>query len=219
MPTAMCVCACAELAPLETTTRVMILMPQREARRSSNTSRFVQLRLPSTRLLVRGRRDGPFPREALVQEDRRSLVLYPRAGAPALDAAVLAQDPRPVTLIVPDGCWREGRRIDVREHNLDGLERVTLAPGPPSRYRLRHQTDARRLSTLEAVARALEVLEGERGPVVRAGLEATLELFVLRTLLHRGAHDKLDDDERAALFGDGEEPDEVGPEDAREVTS
>jgi DTW domain-containing protein YfiP len=110
-----------------------------------------------------------------------------------VSAALLAQDPRPVTLIVPDGCWREGRRQDGRTDELQGIERVTIAPGPPSRYRLRSQTDPRRLSTLEAVARALEVLEGERGPEVRSALEATLDLIVDRTLRLRGAVDLLDE--------------------------
>ena len=58
-----------------------------------------------------------------------------------------------------------------------------LPDGPPSSYRLRAIGLPGRLSTLEAIARALGVLEG---PAPEAALERALRLVVERTLWTRG---------------------------------
>jgi DTW domain-containing protein YfiP len=60
---------------------------------------------------------------------------------------------------------------------------VRLPAGPPSRYVLRAHPDAGCLATLEAVARALGILEGAE---VRRRLEELLDRFVQRTLWARG---------------------------------
>jgi DTW domain-containing protein YfiP len=39
------------------------------------------------------------------------LLFYPRADAVELDRELVCQDPRPIQLIVPDGTWRQARKI------------------------------------------------------------------------------------------------------------
>ena len=60
---------------------------------------------------------------------------------------------------------------------------VTLPPGPPTRYRLRRTPHAGALSTFEAIARALAILEY---PEIEEPLMRALDLFVERTLVLRG---------------------------------
>ena len=56
-------------------------------------------------------------------------------------------------------------------------------PTTPTIYRLRAEFHEGRLATLEAIARALEILEG---PSVRAALEDLFRIMVARTLWMRG---------------------------------
>jgi DTW domain-containing protein YfiP len=84
----------------------------------------------------------------------------------------------PVVLLVPDGNWSQARRIVHRDPDARDAEAVRLPPGAPSRYRLRRSPREGTVSTLEAVARALAVLEGE---AIERGLARLLEVFVART--------------------------------------
>jgi DTW domain-containing protein YfiP len=88
-----------------------------------------------------------------------------------------ALDARPLVLVVPDGSWSQARKIARRDPLAQGAEHVTLPPGAPSRYGLRRSPRAGGLCTLEAIARALGILEGGE---VEPALLAVLETFVAR---------------------------------------
>jgi DTW domain-containing protein YfiP len=126
---------------------------------------------------LRGERD-PAARGALPEGPR--LLLFPHADARVLSVA----DGRgePVVLLVPDGTWSQAQRMRLRDPDARGAEPVALPPGPPSRYDLRRSPRDGAVSTLEAVARALGVLEGV---AVERALLALLDAFVERT--HRAA--------------------------------
>jgi len=171
-------CLCAELVPLALTTRVVVVRTAREVPQPTNTGRLVPLALAAAELVTRS--DPRMP-ASLTEPGRRTLLLFPAPGARELVRD--RTDARPVTLVVPDGTWRAGRRMAAREPALAGLERVQLPPGPPSRYRLRAHPDRACLATFEAVARALGILEG---PEVEAYLAHLFALFVDRTLYSRG---------------------------------
>ncbi len=85
--------------------------------------------------------------------------------------------------MVADGTWRQTTRMVRRDPTLSRLPRIRLPEGPPSRYRLRTHPDPARVSTLEAIARALGVLEGAD---VQRRLEALFDIMVERTLWTRG---------------------------------
>jgi DTW domain-containing protein YfiP len=70
----------------------------------------------------------------------------------------------------------------LRDPDARGAEPVALPPGPPSRYDLRRPPGDGAVSTLEAVARALGLLEGV---AVERALLALLDAFIERT--HRAA--------------------------------
>jgi DTW domain-containing protein YfiP len=176
-------CLCAELTPLELETRLVVVMHRREARQTTNTGRLAAMSLARGEVLVRGDRASPLDPAALAGAEGRAIVLFPSEDAAVLDAALAASLRRPVTLVVPDGCWRQTRHMVRHEAAISGLPRVKLPPGPPGAYRLRHGAPAGGLSTLEAVARALGVLEG---PDVQALLEARFARVVERVLWSRG---------------------------------
>jgi DTW domain-containing protein len=148
-------CLCSELPRLAVRTRVVVLMHHIEQRRSTNTGRLVARLLEGAEIRVRGEIEAssrpPLP-------GGRRLVLYPGPGARELSP----DDARgePVLLLVPDGNWNQARRAFRRDPDAQGAEPVILPPGAPSRYSLRRPPGGAGVSTLEAVARALGILEG-----------------------------------------------------------
>lgn len=175
-------CICDLIQPLTLATRVVVLAHFHDERKPTNTSRLVSLMLTNAEVRLRGLQGRPLETSDLIDPDRLSLLLYPAPDAVPLCRADIEAG-RPVTLIVPDGSWRHARRMRGRVPGLADLRCVQLSPGPPSRYRLRAQADPRRVSTFEAVARALGELEGA---AVRAHLEDVFEVMVERTLWIRG---------------------------------
>ncbi len=174
-------CLCASLRPLALATRVCVLRHRKEAFKPTNTGRLVPLTLAQADIRVFGARDQELDTADLFDPQRRTVLLYPSA-----DSTLLARDendPRPVTLIVPDSDWRRAQKLATREEKLASVPRVHLPSGPPSSYRLRFHPDPRFLATFEAVARALGILEG---PEVQAELEHVFRMMVDRVLWSRG---------------------------------
>jgi len=175
-------CICGLIEPLTLATRVMVLTHARDECKPTNTSRLINLTLRESEVRTRGVPGSPLEAEGLLDPARTNLLLFPGPDSIALRREDYA-DQAPVTLIVPDGTWRQARKVRARVAGLSEIPCVRLAPGPPSRYRLRSQIEESRISTFEAVARALGELEG---PEVQTQLEAIFEVMVERTLWVRG---------------------------------
>src|SRR5262249_34679134 len=136
--------------------------------------------LASSEIVVRGhasRPDAPLAFDAATQP----LLLYPTADAISLER--FSSSPRPVTLVVPDGTWRQASKVRRRVAGLEDVPCVFIARGAPSSYRLRAEAHEGRLSTIEAIARAMGMLEG---PLVQRALELVFRAVVERTLWARG---------------------------------
>ncbi|MEO7328399.1 MAG: DTW domain-containing protein, partial [Minicystis sp.] len=91
----------------------------------------------------------------------------------------------PCVLLVPDGTWSQTRKLCKREPLFAEAEAesesVALPPVPAGRYDLRRNAPEGTVCTLEAIARALGVLEGAEGAAIEAQLLAALDLFVARS--------------------------------------
>jgi DTW domain-containing protein YfiP len=167
-------CVCALVQPLETSTRLVLLLHAREAKKPSNTGSLARLIITNSELHVRG-----LPGEAPALDHLRAqnaVVLYPSD-----DATELA--PGPKLLIVPDGSWRQASKMPRREPALRDLPRVKLPPLPASALRLREETKDNGFATLVAIAHAMGVMEGAH---VRDALLALHDLVAARTLAARG---------------------------------
>ena len=91
--------------------------------------------------------------------DELPLLLFPHEGATPLTEFVSSA--QPLVLIVPDGTWRQASKVRNRVPGLEGVRCVSLPAGPPSAYRLRFEAHRDGLATMEAIARALGILEGD----------------------------------------------------------
>ncbi|GAB3088843.1 tRNA-uridine aminocarboxypropyltransferase [Bordetella muralis] len=106
------------------------------------------------------------------------------AAEPIGPGARLGAVARPVLLVVPDGTWRHARHLLATHADLAALPRVTLPEGMTTRYRVRHAGESAALSTVEAIAAALDVLEAPRS---FAALLAPFEALVAAQIAAMGA--------------------------------
>jgi len=173
-------CFCDQIPQLTLQTRVIVLMHTGEEVLPSNTARLAVRALVHSELRIYGRKDERMSTEGLVEPARQSLLLFPSAHAQPLTQP---PGPGPFTLIVPDGKWRQSLKLTRREPALAGIPHVKIPPSAPSAYRLRTQPNPESLCTLEAIARALGVLEQ---PQAQQELERVLQTLVARTLWSRG---------------------------------
>lgn len=165
---------------VSTRTRLLLVAHHDEEKKPTNTGLLAARCLPNSTVVVIGARDRPAP-AGLVAPEERAVVLFPDEGAVPLESFA---DGAPLTLVVPDGTWRQASKAIARVPGLAALPRVALPAGLPTRYRLRSEPREGGLATLEAIARALTVLEGQGAA---EPLLALFELFVERTLWLRGA--------------------------------
>ncbi len=156
-------------------TGLLLVVHHVEARKSTNTSRLLARMVPAARVVLRGE-PGADPRPGA---RGRRLVLFPGQDAREIAPADAGPD---LLLVVPDGNWNQAGRMLRRDPDLAGAEVVRVPGGGASRYGLRRSPRPDTLCTLEAVARALGVLEGE---AVEAELLRGFELFVERARLVR----------------------------------
>jgi hypothetical protein len=128
---------------------------------------------------LRGAKGNPMSEEGLVPEGTQPLLLYPSEDAVELNAETLPglSQGKPITLIVPDGNWKQASKVGNRIEVLKGVPWVKLPPGPISEYQLRREPNAYSVCTFEAIARALGVIEG-------VAVQEQLELF-FRTVQDR----------------------------------
>lgn len=152
------VCYCAHLSTLPTRTRVLLLQHPRERHVAVGTARMAHLGLPNSVLrLGIDFSEDPVVR-AVLDEPRPAFVLFP--GPHARDASELPRD-QAITLVVLDGTWWQARKLLKSNPLLEALPQVAFTPGHASEYRIRRQPAAFCVSTIEALAEVLPLLEPE----------------------------------------------------------
>ena len=177
------ICVCASLPVLQTRVEVVVLVHRLERFKSTNTGRL------AARMLARGQCVTRERLEPLAIEPvPRSYVLFPRPDAlPLHDALALGID----RLIVPDGTWPQAARLARRDPLCAGIPCVKLTSAPASRYALRRSARSDALSTLEAVAEALRILENDD---VADRMHGAFIPWIERSLAVRaGAHERRPD--------------------------
>jgi DTW domain-containing protein len=163
------VCLCAAIPRLDNATRVVIVRHHLEKHRSSNTGRLAHMSLANSEIVDHGGVDGPASLPSL----EGAYLLYP-LGEPTLTIP----QPRPKQLFVLDATWSQARRMYRKLAAVRGLP-VLHVPYDATREvaRLRTAPAAGMVSTLEAIARALRLLDGD---AIATPLERLYDLAVER---------------------------------------
>lgn len=170
-------CICESLPRLQTKTRISLVLHKLEAHKSSNTGKLALACLENAETFAFGNDMAPLP-ERVWPEGKRPVVLFPIANAPPV-TRFRGDD---LCLIVLDGSWRQANRLRKRFASRN-IPFCQVPAGAESAYALRAEPHDKSLCTLEAIARALQALEG--GDIEREMLGA-LTLFQERTLWLRG---------------------------------
>lgn len=145
------ICICDALPQIATRTEVVLVRHVTELKLTSNTGRFVNLALPRSCILEYGG-GAPFDPEPFTTPG--SALLY--CSGPARPLSFV-----PERLIVLDGSFRQARRMYKRHPELRALPELSLPAPSVTPTRLRQPTQPEGMSTIEAVAAALSVLEGQ----------------------------------------------------------
>jgi DTW domain-containing protein YfiP len=171
-------CFCDAFDPFRISGKVSLVVHVRELKLTTNTAQFVREMLPEDSYFdVRGHVEGPLDMGAVVARPGTPLFLYPHEGATTLTADFAKSLTAPYHLIVPDGSWQQARKVYDREPALQNVQCVSLPEGLVGEYRLRQARFPHWVSTYEAVAHALGVLEGEE---TKERLMALFRVFVQR---------------------------------------
>ncbi len=177
-------CICRSIPHYPLSTRLVLVMHHREQIKTTATGPLALEALPNSELRIHGYQDRPLDFSDLNSPERRTILLYPGDDVPVLSGTLLDQDSRPVTLVVPDGTWRQASRMGRRLPGLEHAEMVRLPVGPLSEWGIRKEAHPHGLATFEAIARALGIIES---PAVQRGMEELFRLMVKRTLHARDA--------------------------------
>lgn len=173
-------CLCAFIPRLELRTRLALVIHVRELKRTTNTGRLALQALPNSQMIVRGEAGEKLDLSPLLLPEYESYVLFPSEDAVDIEDL---RPQKPVQLIVSDGNWRQASKINTRHPEIAHLPRVKISAENTARYHLRKEHFAEGLATLEAIALAFRILEGD---AVGDSLAALYERKLTATLQGRG---------------------------------
>jgi DTW domain-containing protein len=168
---------------IELKTKLCLVIHHRELSRSSNTGLLAIRALVNSEVRVRGEHREALDLQDLLTKQYRSFLFYPSADAIELNQALVMREATPIQLLVPDGTWRQARKIHSRHPELRDLPRVKISTPNNSIYQLRAQSKPERMATLQAIAHGLGIIEGDR---VRVQLMKLYQAKIERTLRGRG---------------------------------
>ena len=167
-PSDSCWCKYLPEPPITCQTKVIVLQHPRESRRGIRTCRMLELGLmpDSCRVFEGTSFSSENASVSSLLKKPNTFLLYPGKDATCLEDGCLMLNRQlsdDVTLVLLDGSWREAKSILKNSPLLQKLPRLTLKAGEPSEYVVRSQPAVGGVSTLEAAARAIEVLEQKPG--------------------------------------------------------
>ncbi len=131
-------------------------------------------------MFVRGRDKERLDLSSLLVPEYDTYVLFPSEDALNLEDIKPQQ---PIQLIVTDGNWRQASKLNTRHPELSHLPRVKISAKNVARHHLRKEHFCEGLSTLEAIAMAMRIIEGD---VIGDSLQALYQRKLTATLQGRG---------------------------------
>ena len=158
------VCVCSVITQIAVDVEIIILQHPSEKNRAKNTARLVSLVIPDANVVV-GESAADFEqiKQRLVDRESagaRAAVLFPSPESTILSENFESASNIIQTLILIDGTWRKAKKMWQLNPWLWTLAVFRLEAGSKSRYRIRKGSQAGGLSTLDAVALTLEIVEG-----------------------------------------------------------
>ena len=176
-------CLCDAVPRIELRTKICLIIHHRELSRSSNTGLLAVRALVNSEVRIRGEGRATLDLKDVLSSQYRTFLFYPTNDAVELDKALVMQEHTPIQLIVPDGTWRQARKIHSRHPELKLVPRVKISAPDHAIFQLRAQSRPEGMATLQAIAHGLAVIEGDS---VGAQLLKLYQAKIERTLIGGG---------------------------------
>jgi DTW domain-containing protein YfiP len=176
-------CICTHLVPFNNSTHVSILMHYRENVTTTNTGRIAHYLLRQSDIHFRGLIEQRLSEETVLRPGLTPLYLFPSEHSVPLTEDLVNSYNGKIQLIVPDGSWRQAKRVSKRESFLKNVTHVKLTDTSSGIFYLRRKVMDEGVSTIEAIARALGIIESK---VLQKNLEDVFRIMVEKTLETRG---------------------------------
>ncbi len=179
---------CAFAPRVQTRTPLLLVVHVHDLPRTSNTVRLLALAVRDVAVLPHGVFPAPAAPETHLPAGTTPLVLFPGHGAKPLTPELIAALPSPPALVVPDGNWKQASRMVKRLPLLAAAVKVALPDRAFPGVAVRRNQERHHMSTYEAVAQALGILEGEEvaGPLLDFYRRATDRMLMVRGKLRMG---------------------------------
>ncbi len=155
-------------------TRLVLVVPRRQSKRSTTTRPLAVSLLRNSRCYVHGERGAPLDLRHLREQGERVLLLQQNGEARPVHRDMPDEDPRPITLVVVEGNSRQVSRAARRIPGLEGAVHVRL-PAQLMRDPRLDGVGPTGLTTFEEIARCMGVFEG---PELQMQMERFLERSV-----------------------------------------
>lgn len=176
-------CICAFIPGLNLATKVTLIVHSKELKRTTNSGTLALKGLINSEIQIRGQGTTPLDLTHTLSDKYRTFLFYPSNDAVELDEKLVAESELPIQLIVPDGNWRQASKVHYRHTEISHIPRVMIKKPNQAQHHLRAETTEFGMSTLEAIALALGVIEG---PEVESKLLVLYQKKLEQTLAGRG---------------------------------
>src|SRR3989338_2262880 len=176
-------CICDSIPNLTLKTKITLVIHTKELKRTTNTGRLAIKALTNREMRIRGLDHEAMDLRDLFTPNYRTLLFYPADDAIELTKDLVLESDLPIQLIVPDGNWRQASKVHYRHPELKDIPRVKISTPNLATAHIRPETTEAGMATLEAIAAALGIIEGE---AVKLELMKLFNKKLDATLLGRG---------------------------------
>ncbi len=167
-------CVCAEVPTLNVSVDFLIIRHWKERYKASNSARLSAMAIPNASIVDYGAPNTRWDSDTL--QVPSPVLLFPDKNAPPLPY-------KPQTIVVVDGSWPQARKMIHRIPGLSTLPRLHISPIDSPRKRLRTPPSPEGVSTMEAIAQAIDVIDGTGSG---APLNSFYDVLVRASLRARG---------------------------------
>ncbi len=166
-------CICAFISTIKNAWPIHILQHPNEEKHAIGTAKIAQLCL-SNCITHSVKNQAKIDAALTSIIGLHPLLIFPSNNSTSVDS-LAANEPRPLIFI--DATWRKAKRMLHESALLASLPKLILQPTTPSNYRIRKSPNADALSTVEAIADTLSILEKdhEKYLPLRTGMNQMIE--------------------------------------------
>lgn len=153
-------CMCLHVKPVETRTRFVILMHNKEYRKIKNgTGHLTHLSLPNSELHVGiDFSDHQRINELINDEKNLCYLLYPSKNSITINDTTTAKEGKQTVVFILDATWACSVKMLRLSANLANLSHISFTHSKSSQFAIKEQPESYCLSTIESVLTVMELL-------------------------------------------------------------